>query len=268
MKTRTRTADCARPQLRALGHSPTRSCLRPVACSSQPGSPEFKLPRDEHQFSWTREAPTADPVGDTRTTRTRVHPTRMQPESPRDPCQLTRATRATRDRPWRWCAQRRRHAGPCPLLRTDEARSIRHRPATHRSQRFTPGLLDAVSPGHGVVQRPTPSESPRSPSLPASTARRGRVLLHDVLVGDFVYGHTCTRSALVHPRRPLCDSRTSRAVRSRASAVLLPASNVRRRRLLRFARCPPSSALRARCRCKMAHGTPGTVDTDLPFPPP
>jgi len=83
-----------------------------------------------------------------------------------------------------------------------------------------------------------------------------------------VYGHTCTRSALVHPRRPLCDSRTSRAVRSRASAVSLPASNVRHRRRLRPARRPPSSAHRARCRCKMAHGMPGTVDTDLPLPPP
>ncbi len=131
----------------------------------------------------------------------------------------------------------------------------------------TPGLLDAVSPEHGA-QRPTPSENPRSPSLPTSTARR------DVFSSTTCSSATSSTATPVHTLRPgsstppLCDSRMSRAVRSRASAVSLSGSNVRRRRRLRPARRPPSSAHRARCRCKMAHGTPGTVGTDLSLPPP
>lgn len=167
-----------------------------------------------------------------------VHPTRRRPESPRDPYQLSHATPVTRDRPWRWCAQRRRHAGPCPY-----SERIRHAPSATAQRLIEANALPPDFSTHFHPSTACRDLLPRrvqGARLCWHPPRGGTCSLHYVLAGDFVYGHTCTCSALVHPRRPLGDSRTSRAVQSRDSTVSMPASNVRRPRLLRPARCPPS----------------------------
>ncbi|MCT7293699.1 hypothetical protein NXT08_23515 (plasmid) [Rhodococcus pyridinivorans] len=66
------------------------------------------------------------------------------------------------------------------------------------SDSSTPGLLDPRTPRRSFTRArraETYSLGESKEPISADIHRaEGRVLLHDVLVGDFVYGHTCTHA--------------------------------------------------------------------------